>query len=60
MQAIKTKPMCQFAMSALGCLWNKFPEHPASEISNFEKDILTRDVKATLTHYLKHNLGLAG
>lgn len=59
MQAIKSKPMCQFSMGALGCLWNKFPDRRASDIHDFEKGILTRDVTATLTHYLKHNLGLA-
>jgi len=59
MQAIKTKKMCSLSMSALGCLWNKFPEHPANEILDFEKSILIRDVTASLTHYFKHNLGLA-
>jgi hypothetical protein len=59
LRAIDSKPLCAFSMGALGSLWGK-NDRDASQVGDWEKSILTRDVTATITHYLKHELGLAG
>jgi hypothetical protein len=59
-RSIESRPMCQFAMGALGTIWGKVPDRDPSQVSEWEREILTRDVVASIVHYYKHELNLAG
>lgn len=53
--AVKQYPMSLFAKSTIGKIW----ESGAGDVSKWEQDILSRDVKSVLTRYLKHEFGIA-
>lgn len=54
MRAIEMYPMCPIAMSRLGQLWGK-----CEGADKWLDDVLARDVKSSLTRYIKHAVGLA-
>lgn len=57
LRALQLKPCCNFTRGILGQLWGGTQGDPLSE---WEISILSRDVIATIAHYLKHELGIAG